>query len=230
MSLKQFSLQNKVIILTGACGLLGRRYSYSLANAGANIAVVDLDKDSAEAFAGEISQVSGQDALGLGVDISQQAEVLSMVACCLAKWGRIDGLVNNAAINPKFGEGHGNEHVIDFESYPLAMFQQSLSVNVVGMFLCSQAVIPHMKKRGRGTIVNISSTYGLTGPDQRLYEKDDPNIPVSYKPPDYSVTKSATLGFTKYLAAYYGKDGIRVNTLTPGGVYNNHDAEFERTL
>jgi NAD(P)-dependent dehydrogenase (short-subunit alcohol dehydrogenase family) len=106
------------------------------------------------------------------------------------------------------------------------MWRQSLEVNITGMFLCCQAVAPAMLARGRGTIVNVSSTYGLVGPDQRLYDSGDPDLPRAVKPVDYSVTKSAVIGLTRYLAAYWGERGIRVNTLTPGGVRNDQDEGF----
>jgi 2-deoxy-D-gluconate 3-dehydrogenase len=120
------------------------------------------------------------------------------------------------------------DHVLTFENYPVEMFNQSLAVNVTGMFLCAQAVAPIMLGQGRGSIVNVSSTYGLVGPDQRLYERDDPDAPKTIKPVDYSVTKAAVIGLTHYLSAYFMGKNIRVNTLTPGGVYNQHDNEFTR--
>ena len=96
------------------------------------------------------------------------------------------------------------------------------------MFLCTQAVAPTMLAQGRGVVVNICSTYGLVGPDQRLYEHDDPAAAPAFKPVSYSVTKSAAIGLTRYLAAYWGGKGIRVNSLTPGGVFNGHSDEFVR--
>ncbi len=112
------------------------------------------------------------------------------------------------------------------ETYPLEAWQQSLDVNLSGAFLASQAVVGQMLKQGGGVIVNICSTYGLVGPDQRIYQRDGKQ--KEYKPVDYSVTKAGILGLTRYLAAYYGRQNIRVNALTPGGVANEQDEEFKQ--
>lgn len=226
MSNDLFSLNGHTVIITGGVGLLGREYALAIAQAGANVVVADLNQAAADQVAAEATAQSGNKAIGVGVDVSNKDSVLAMVEKTIETFGRVDGLINNAAINPKFDAGEAEKHVFDFENYPLELWQQSLNVNVTGMFLCAQAVAPVMLKQGRGVIVNVSSTYGLNGPDQRLYEPDDPDEPVSYKPVDYSVTKSAVLGLTRYLAAYWGRKGIRVNTFTPGGVYNNQDDAF----
>ena len=116
------------------------------------------------------------------------------------------------------------KHSNAFEEYPLQNWQASLHVNLTGTFLATQAAVQQMLKQGSGVVVNICSTYGLAGPDQRIYQRE--GQPPEYKPVDYSVTKAGILGFTRYLAAYYGDRNIRVNALSPGGVYNQHDEEF----
>lgn len=222
--LDRFDLSGKVIIITGGAGLLGSAYAPALASAGARVVVADVNSDAAA----RVANAAGHGALGVGVDVSSKTSVQAMVERVLTTYGRIDGLVNNAAIDPKFDQSGGGQHTNSFEDYPLDLWNQSLAVNITGMFLCAQAVAPTMLAQGRGAIVNVSSTYGLVGPDQRLYERDDPNAPLTYKPAIYSVTKSAAIGLTRYLAAYWRGKGIRVNTLTPGGVFNNHDDEFVR--
>lgn len=149
-----------------------------------------------------------------------------MVSAAVEHFGRLDALVNNAALDPKFDPAHQGEHVNRFEDLPIEAWQQALAVNVTGMFLCAQAVAPVMREAGRGVIVNVSSTYGLVGPDQRLYERE--GQPAQFKPVTYSVTKAAALGLTRYLATYFAGTGIRVNTITPGGVFAGHDDEFVR--
>ncbi|MCE5278155.1 MAG: SDR family oxidoreductase [Planctomycetaceae bacterium] len=223
MSKNRFDVAGKSVIITGGAGMLGSEYAAALSDMGARVAVADANSDRAAALA---KKVPGS--IAVTVDIVDPDSVRAMVAAVLDAFGRIDSLVNNAALDPKFDPGNAGKHTSAFENLPLEVWQQSLDVNLTGMFLCTQAVVPHMLSQGAGTIINISSTYGMCGPDQRLYESDDPSKPVNYKPVTYTVTKSAVFGFTKYLATYYGLKGIRTNTLTIGGVYNNHAEEFVR--
>jgi NAD(P)-dependent dehydrogenase (short-subunit alcohol dehydrogenase family) len=147
-----------------------------------------------------------------------------MAAKTLEEFGRIDGLINNAALDPKFDSHTKQTDNGAFETFPLELWNQSLAVDLTGMFLCAQAVAPALLKNG-GAIINVSSIYGMVAPDQSLYQREGQSTP-SFKPVTYSVTKSAVLGFTRYLATYWGDKNIRVNTLTLGGVYNDHDDEF----
>jgi 2-deoxy-D-gluconate 3-dehydrogenase len=147
-----------------------------------------------------------------------------MVEAALEAFGRLDILVNSAALDPKFDPSHHAQHTNTFEDYPLEMWEQALSVNLTGLFLCCQAAARPMLAQGNGTIINICSTYGLVGPDQRIYER--PGEPTRFKPAYYSVTKAGVLGLTHYLATYYAGKNIRANALTPGGVFNNHDETF----
>jgi 2-deoxy-D-gluconate 3-dehydrogenase len=166
--------------------------------------------------------------MAVRTDVSNEESVAAMVSAAEARFGGIDGRVNNAAIDPKFDKTKRENLTAAFESYPLDRWNREVAVNLTGMFLCAKAVAPVMLKRGRGVIVNVSSTYGLVSPDQRLYEKDDPAQPREFKPVTYTVTKAAVLGLTRYLATYWGTSGIRVNTLTPGGVMNEQPDEFVR--
>jgi 2-deoxy-D-gluconate 3-dehydrogenase len=225
---EQFRLEDQVIIITGGCGLLGQEYALTVGQAGGHAVIADLRGPQAAKVAEKVSAETGTPALGVQVDISDKPSVQALVAMVLDRFGRIDGLVNNAAVNPEFGGEEGRQFTADFESYPLEMWNQSVAVNLTGMFLCTQAVVPAMLRQRKGVIVNIASTYSLVAPDQRLYEQDDPDALRTFKPVDYPVTKTAVIGFTKYLAAYYGDKNIRVNTLTPHGVYNDHDDAFMR--
>lgn len=220
-----FSLEGRTVILTGGAGLLGREYAFALAEAGAHVAVADLRGEAAEKLAQEVTDSFGVKCVGIETDVALKPSVQHMVQKTHALFGRVDVLVNNAAIDPTFDARSASKHTSRFEDYPLELWNKSLAVNLTGMFLCTQAVAPLMLSAGRGVIVNVSSMYGLVGPDQRLYERSD-SEPQGYKPVDYPVTKSAVLGLTRYLAAYWAGKNIRVNALTPGGVFSDHHPEF----
>lgn len=223
---QRFQLNERVAIITGGAGLLGSHYAEVLSRAGANVVVADIRGEEARKLAGRISEETGVKCIGFGTDVSEKASVRAMVENALETFGRVDILVNNAAIDPKFDQERQSQHGQSFEGFPLEAWQQALAVNVTGMFLCAQAVAPAMLDQGKGVIVNVSSTYGLVGPDQRLYQRE--GQPAQHKPVTYTVSKAAVLGLTKYLATYFAGTQIRVNTLTPGGVLADHDDEFVR--
>lgn len=223
---ERFGLDGRVAIVTGGAGLLGTGYCQTLAASGAHVVVADLDGEAAEKLALAVSRESGVKSLAVRTDVTSPASVRAMAEQTLAEFGRIDVLVNNAALDPKFDAAHAGSHASSFEEFPLEAWDQALAVNLTGMFLCAQAVCRTMLDAGQGVIVNVSSTYGLVGPDQRLYQRE--GQPREYKPVSYSVTKSGVIGLTRYLATYFAGKGIRVNTLTPGGVFAGHDEEFVR--
>jgi 2-deoxy-D-gluconate 3-dehydrogenase len=220
-----FDVSGRTIIVTGGAGLLGREYARALAAAGASTVLADIDRDSVAAVAEGLKGQPGA-AIGVGVDITDEASVAQLVRTTLETFGRIDGLVNNAALNPSFVGSQAAQFDRPFEQYSLDLWNRTLAVNLTGMFLCAREVAPTMRAQQRGAIVNVSSTYGLVGPDQRLYDAEEPGGPRGYKPVAYSVTKSGVIGFTRYLAAYFAGTGIRVNTLTPGGVLDNQPEAF----
>lgn len=221
-----FTLANRVAIVTGGAGFLGKEFCRTLAEAGAHVVVADMQQSAADEVAKTIPKSSGAEALAVQVDVTKKDSVAAMVGMAKDVFERVDILVNSAALDPKFDPKEAGKHQADFEGYPLAAWQHSLDVDLTGAFLCAQAVAPLMKAQNTGTIVNISSIYGVSGPDQRLYEKDDGTR--GYKPPSYSATKAALHGFTRYLAAYFAGTKVRVNTLTLGGVFNNHDEQFTK--
>ncbi|MEJ5225417.1 MAG: SDR family oxidoreductase [Anaerolineales bacterium] len=224
--LDKFKLEGRVAIVTGGVGLLGAEFCRTLAEAGAAVAVLDLNAEKCAAVADSLTQ-AGYRALAAPCDITQPASVNAMLQKVIETFGRVDILVNSAALDPKFDPEAAAKGIApgSFEDYPLEQWNAALNVNLTGMFLVTQAVARQMVAQGKkGSIINICSTYGLNGPDQRIYIKEGKR--VAYKPVYYTVTKAGVLGFTKYLAAYYAGTDIRVNALTPGGVFNNHEDYF----
>ncbi len=219
-----FDVAGRVVVITGGAGLLGAGYARALAAAGAHAVVADIDGGAAARVAAEVAGGDGPgSAVAIGVDVTDERSVAELAAAVLERFGRVDGLVNNAALDPKMDPAHSSAHGAGFEAYPVADFRRQLDVDVVGAFLCARAFAPALVESGRGVIVNVSSIYGMAGPDQRLY--DDGTGPAPIKPPGYSVSKAAVAGLTRYLAAYYGPR-LRAVTLTLGGVRNEHDDGF----
>ncbi len=221
----KFDLSGRVAVVTGGAGLLGEEFCRTLAAAGAKVAVLDLNHEGAKRVAGAIAREGGE-AQPYGLDITDQDAARAAVERIRSQWGRIDVLVNSAALDPKVSAEGKVRSSGAFEDFPLETWQKALNVNLTGMFIITQAVARVMKTQNKGSIINICSTYGLVGPDQRIYQRE--GQPPQYKPVYYTVTKAAVLGFTRYLATYYAGTKIRVNALTPGGVYNNQDDEFVR--
>jgi NAD(P)-dependent dehydrogenase (short-subunit alcohol dehydrogenase family) len=226
----KFKLTGRVAIVTGGPGLLGEEFCRTLVEAGAIVIVADINADGVNALATTLIE-SGYPAMGVATDITQPTSVHALVEETLMAYGRLDILVNSAALDPKFDPEalaemakHGAVSGA-FEDYPLDSWKAALDVNLTGMFLCCQAAVRPMLAQGKkGSIINICSTYGLSGPDQRIYQHEGKQ--TLYKPVYYSVTKAGVLGLTRYLSTYYAGTDIRVNALTPGGVYNNHDEVF----
>ncbi len=223
---EKFDLTGRVAVVTGGVGLLGAEFCRTLAEAGAAVAVVDLNASASQEIADTLTK-SGYRSLAVPTDITKPHSVNAMVETSMSTFGRLDILVNSAALDPKFDPDAIKKGITPgaFEDYPLDQWNAALNVNLTGMFLVTQACAKQMLAQGKkGSIINICSTYGLNGPDQRIYIKDGER--VAFKPVYYTVTKAGMMGFTKYLAAYYAETEIRVNALTPGGVFNNHEDYF----
>ena len=225
-----FRLDGRVALVTGGAGLLGARYCGALLEAGGRVVIGDLDGQRARQLAAELDP---ERALGVGLDVADEASVADVVERAVGRFGRLDILVNNAALTVRGGgERLLQDYFAPFETYPRAVWDLAVSVNLTGMVLCAQAAGRQMLRQGGGVVVNIASTYGVVAPDQRLYEGvKSPYTGVGFNTPvSYAVTKTAVLGLTRYLATYWGRQNIRVNALTPHGVYDNHDETFVRNF
>src|SRR5262249_18915368 len=209
-------LDGQVAVVTGAAGLLGREHCRALADAGAHVVVTDLERDACVAAAARL----GDGPSACSADVTDAAAIERLRDATLTRYGRIDVLVNNAALNERVERPEARSG--RFESFPVDAFRRALDVNVTGAFLCCQILGGVMAARGGGAIVNIASTYALVAPDQSLYRRPD-GTQAFYKSAAYPVSKAALLGLTRYLAAYWGERGVRVNALSPGGVENGQD-------
>jgi len=215
-------LKNQVILITGGGGFLAAHFARAIVAAGGVPVLADLDRAAAQRNA----VAAGEAADPIGLDITDEAACRAAVSDLLARHGRLDALVNNAAIDPKFELADSGAPTAAFEEYPLEHWKRSLDVNLTGAFLITRAVAQHFRNTQRGLVVNIASMYGLVGPDQRLYSPDETLPPPRYKPVDYTVTKAGLHGLTRYLATYWAGTGLRANTLTFGGVRRGHDEGF----
>lgn len=220
-----YDLRDKVAVVTGGAGILGTHFCAGLAESGARVAVVDLDKGKAETQAAALSDRYGVASIGVGCDVSDPQSVAAMVKRVVADLGGIHILHNNAA---------GKSADLDaffapFEEYSLGQWRSIMAVNLDGMFLVAQAVGKQMIEQGSGgSIIQTASIYGLLGPDHRIYEGAQYLGRQINTPAVYTVSKAAVIGLTKHLATYWAEKGIRVNTLTPGGTQSGQNAEFTR--
>lgn len=194
-----FDIRGKVIIVTGAGGYLGRGYCKALTEAGAT--VISWDQRSSDGVE--------------KVDITDEAQVGKAVSAIVKKHGRIDGLINNAAMNPWPGDPDADKQFVPYEDYPIALFRKEVDVNLTGMMIVMKYVASIMMKQGHGSIVNIASEAGVAAHDHRVYQN-----PGRYKSPAYTASKTAIIGLTRQWAARAGERGVRVNSFSPGGVYN----------
>jgi NAD(P)-dependent dehydrogenase (short-subunit alcohol dehydrogenase family) len=173
----------------------------------------------------ENNDFANYETIAVECDITNEEQVESLKQKILNKYGRIDVLVNNAAINDMVENPVNLAEQSKFENYPVDLFRKVMDVNVTGMFLCSKILGSEMAKKGYGSIINIASTYGIVAPDQSLYLNEN-NEQVFFKSPVYPASKGAVISFTRFLAAYWGKSGVRVNSLSPGGTENGQNQYF----
>jgi NAD(P)-dependent dehydrogenase (short-subunit alcohol dehydrogenase family) len=229
----RYDLTGRTALVTGAGGLLGRQHVAALSEAGARVVVTEIGLAQAEAAVTALKQSTpSADLIALALDVTSQDSVRAANEQLAGRGVTVDILVNNAAIDPKVTSSPGVMHSSRFEVFPVPQWQTEIAVGLTGAMLCAQEFGGQMARRGRGVILNIASDLGVIAPDQRLYRQPhvmrEEEQPV--KPVTYSVIKHGLIGLTKYLATYWADHGVRVNAISPGGVFNNQDPAFVERL
>ena len=227
MKKNTFSLKGKIIVVTGATGLLGKQHCYAIASKGGMPILIDLDKSLLNIQIKKIKEEFNIKAKGYVIDITNETEIKKNSKIIKKDFGKIDGLINNAANNPKV-DNSLEKNFSRLENFPSSMWDDDIAVGLKGAFLCSKyyGFIISNNKNG-GVIINISSDLGLIAPDQRLYKLNAlRNDLQPVKPVTYSVVKSGIIGLTRYLATYWADKNVRCNAICPGGVQNNQNKDF----
>jgi NAD(P)-dependent dehydrogenase (short-subunit alcohol dehydrogenase family) len=225
-----FDLTGRVAVITGGAGMLGRKHAEVIADAGGIPVLVDRDAEACRRAEEHVREWGGGEALGLAADLTRADEVRACVTATLSRFGRIDILINNAALTVRGGGEALADYFEAFENYPERLFSMALDVNLKSAFLITQAVGPAMLEAGKGVIVNIASDVAVISPDHRIYRGMTYGGKPFNTPVAYSMSKAALVAFTRYLATYWAEKGIRVNALSPAGVYDGHEAEFVERL
>lgn len=214
-----FDVGGRRILLVGATGILGRGYARALAECDARLVIADRPGSDVLAYADELGVT------GLEADVTDEAQVAAAVVRAVELHGGLDGAINNAAATGESLIGTGDAFA-PFEDYPIEAWRKVIDVNLTGTFLVAREAGRAMKATagkpvGGASLVNIASIYGIVGPDHRVYEGQPFKSFASY-----SASKGGVIGLTRWLATWWARDGIRVNAVTPGGVYNGHDPSF----
>jgi NAD(P)-dependent dehydrogenase (short-subunit alcohol dehydrogenase family) len=226
-----FDLSGRVAIVTGGSGLLGGHHGSILAAAGASVVLLDLDQTKPWARAEQLQHTYGRECIGLAADITSEESLQQVRGEILQRLGRIDILINNAANNPRVEADSTGKQWSRLETFPLDAWNADIAVGLTGAFLCSRIFGQEMAKQSRGVIVNVSSDLGVIAPDQRLYRKEGvPEDQQPVKPVTYSVVKTGLIGLTRYLSTYWADKHVRVNAISPGGVFTGQPEAFTRKL
>lgn len=231
--LKKLNIDGRVCIVTGGGGLIGKKHTEAIVEGGGIPVLLDIVPSGMERVKSEVKAEYGDDVVieTFVTDITRREALEKVRDELLEKYGHIDVLINNAANNPKVEDGSKNLAFNTFPAFPVEIWNQDIAVGLTGAMLCAQVFGEVMEKQGKGMILNISSDYGLISPDLRIYRKEGiPEEEQTIKPVSYSVVKHGIIGLTKYLAIYWAKKGVRVNTLCPASLENGQDEEFIKKI
>ena len=222
-----FNLHGRVAIITGGAGFLGQMHAETIAENGGIPVILDVNEQGALDRAKKLQEQFDVDALGLKVDCGIESEVLAAAKVIKQRYGRVDILINNAANNPAVGKNGPERGFSRFEDFSVEQWQEDISSGLTSIFICSKIFGGEMANNGGGVILNMGSELAAISPDQRLYRKEGiPEDKQSIKPITYSANKGGIVSMTRYMACYWAKKNVRVNSLSPGGVLNGQDPTF----
>ncbi len=215
---KKFELEGKVIIITGGSGLIGKAFAEAVCQFGANVVVADISAASPATLASDLERRHNRKMLGVNIDVASRSDVERLKNETLSAFGRIDGLINS----------HQNKTArffANFEDYTDEDWDAVIETNLKGTFLTCQIIGGWMAYNGGGSIINIPSTYSVVAPNQNLYSGTNLGCPAAY-----SASKGGVMALSQYLATYWSAKKVRVNQITPHGVWNNHQEKFEQNF
>lgn len=210
---ERFGLKDKVSVITGGAGLIGTAICHALSEAGSKVYIGEINREKGEKLCDEI-KTKGLNADFIEMDITSEDSIKAVIAEIIQKSGKIDIWINNAY--PRTSDW-GNK----FEDIKIESLRKNVDMHMNGYFMCCQNVLEEMKPNRQGVLVNIGSHYGVLGPNFSIYEGTDMTMPAAY-----SLIKGGIVNFSKYLATYYAPYNIRINTICPGGVFDNQDPKF----
>ena len=227
-----FNIANRVIVITGGGGMLGKKHAEAVLDGGGIPILIDISAKALEEAASELLSYNEHAIIETyTANIASLPEISRIKEDLVSKYGRIDGLINNAANNPKIEHGSANMGNIQFANFPIELWEADISVGLTGALICTQIFGYQMAEQNKGVILNISSDLGVIAPDQRIYRKDGQRRDEqTVKPVTYSVIKHGLIGLTKYTATYWAERGVRANAICPGGVFNGQDSIFLNKL
>ena len=218
-TLDLFNLENKIAIITGANGLLGKEHAIALSDMGCNLVLTDINIDNLIEFKNNLNKKNSRSNIDiLKLDVTSKDSWIKIKKFCLDKYNKIDILVNNAAFTNQSKTPSFNS---TFFNFPLDDFNKLIQVNLNGSFLGCQIIGEVMVNQKNGSIINMASLYGVVSPNHTIYE----NTEIS-QPPAYSISKAGVIQLTKYCGTLFAKDNVRVNCITPSGIFNNHSGLF----
>ncbi len=226
-----FSLGARIAVITGGAGLLGKKHAEAILEYGGTAILLDINDEQGLRISQELSKRFPDKCFYYNCDITNEKKLEEIKEKILNNFGKIDILINNAAIDPKVNNENSKASFSRLEFFNIEQWNLELKVGLTGAFLCTKVFGYFMAQNGGGIIINISSDLGIIAPDQRLYQLEginEENQPV--KPVTYSVIKHGLIGLTKYTATYWVDKGVRANVLCPAGVYNNQPDEFVQKI